>query len=108
MSFPLLDLGINDTRKGMNLIHLTQLLLLQYIMKSKNRKYNITIGYYQKNGMRYIIASSKNMACALYLFVWNSICCQSLRNVKWQTDVQQDSAPALWASETVELLTIVY
>jgi len=48
MPFPLLDLGINDTRKGMNLIHLTQLLLLQYIMKSKNQKYNITIGYYQK------------------------------------------------------------
>ena len=31
----LLDLGINDTHKSMNLIHLTQLMSLHYLVKVK-------------------------------------------------------------------------
>ena len=58
MQFSLLDLEMNDTCDGMNFTHLTQLMLLHYLVKVKHRKC-ITAGYYEDNSIRCIIVSTK-------------------------------------------------
>jgi len=93
--FSLLDLGENGTRKGMNLIHLTWLMLLHNLVKVETTlKKNNTIGYYQtkwhemyhnfinKHGMcpSACVQLNQNICpSALNLLTWNSICCQPLR-----------------------------